>query len=213
MIQIFIENWDKFAALLLSLVAIIIALVSSRQTSRQACQQIEEIRKLAESNAANADRQVENIKKMSIEAIDGIKKQMIDIRELSVKALEYTVFNLEDTISNTLFRKEELTKKQEELLEEINKEREKIMREDENAKNGIYEEKGIYFFLSKELSALDKRLNYLEHKHHHLIEVQEQLERIKKDIWHDQEDAIEKAKSHGTYDDLYGHLKWPYNIY
>lgn len=211
MIQILTDNWDKLAALFLSFVAIIIALISSRQTSQQANRQIEELRKLAESNAANADRQVESIKRMSIEALDGIKKQMIDLRELSIKALEYTVFNLEDTISNTLFEKQELTKKQEKLLEEIRNEREKILMEDENAKKGIYEEDGILCIYSKEQSVLDKRLNYLDRKYHNLIEIQHHLVNIKQDLAHDQRDAMEKAKSHGTYDDLYGHLGWPYN--
>ena len=209
--QILIDNWDKLAALLLSLVAIIIALISSWQTSKQANRQIEELRKLAESNAANADRQVESIKRMSLEALDGIKKQMIDLRELSIKALEYTVFNLEDSIRTTQFEKQELTKKQEELLEEIKKEQEKMQVEDEKAKRGIYEDNGILFFYSKQQSALDKRINYLDRKYQILIGIQRHLEEIKGDLDRDLRDAVSKAKIHGTFEDLYGHLGWPYN--
>lgn len=210
MIQAIIENWDKIASLLLSIVAICIALISSRQTSKQASQQIEELRKLAESNAADADRQVESIKKMSLEAMDSVKKQMIDMRELAIKVLEYSVFNLEDTIRTTGFEKQELTQKQEELLKKIQEEQEKMRIADEEAKKGHFPDSNILYFYEKESSVLDKKLEYLDKKYRTLVEIKKQLEGVKSDVFNDKKNAIEKSREHGTFDELYSGLEWPY---
>lgn len=211
MIQTIADNWDKVSSILLSIIAICIALISSRQTSKQASKQIEEIQKLAKSNAENADRQVESIKRMSIEAMDSMKKQMISMRELAIKVLEYSIFNLEDTIRNTEFEKGVLSKEIQEELEKIKKEQKAIEEADEES---IFPDSGIIVNLKMNReSKLDKRLRYLEEKHSRLIAIQSELEGIRNDLWKDRQNAVEKSKEHGTFDELYGHLGWPYTMY
>ena len=211
MIQTIAENWDKVSSILLSIIAICIALISSRQTSKQASKQIEEIQKLAKSNADNADRQVESIKRMSLEAMDSVKKQMISMRELAIKILEYSIFNLEDTIRNTEFEKGMLSKEIQEELEKINIQKKVI---EEADKVSSFQDSGLIVNLNLDRkSILDKRLRYLEEKHGRLITIQEDLQNIRRDISNDMKNAIEESKKHGTYDELFGYLDWPYKMY
>ena len=83
------------------------------------------------------------------------------------------------------------------------------------AKTGQYIEDEMYDFIGRDISVLDKRLNYLDRKYDTLVAIQKQLEEIRYDIYRDLKDAIEKSKDHGTYEELYAHshLNWPYGYY
>lgn len=65
------EHWESLCSLLLSVVAIGIAIYSSRKTSREATKQIESIKELNQQTIENTLKEVESIKqlaKMQIEA-------------------------------------------------------------------------------------------------------------------------------------------------
>lgn len=66
-----VEHWESLSSLLLSAVAIGIAIYSSRKTSKEATDQIESIKKLNQQTIENTLKEVESIKqlaKMQIEA-------------------------------------------------------------------------------------------------------------------------------------------------
>ena len=68
----FAEHWEAFASLLLSVVAIAIAIYSSRRTAKDATEQIEKIKDLTQQTIENTTKQVESIKelaKMQIEVM------------------------------------------------------------------------------------------------------------------------------------------------
>lgn len=59
------EHWEALASLLLSVVAIAIAIWSSRQTSKEATRQIESIKELTRQSTENTNKEVENIKNLA----------------------------------------------------------------------------------------------------------------------------------------------------
>ncbi len=198
MIQLLIENWDKVISLSLSIVAIVIALVSSKQTSKLAREQIDEIKRLAQSNAADADRQIEGIKKMTIEATDGVKKQVIGLRELSVKALEYAILSIDDSIQNIYFEKNELKEKYQKELDKIREQLKEFEDKDSSMIKNFYGERVL---------ELDNRIIYLNLKHNRLVDILHSLRSLKSQIGRDYEEAINEAKDHGTVNTVYSELK------
>lgn len=68
----FAEHWEALSSVLLSVVAICIAIYSARKTSKDATRQIESIKDLTKQTIDNTTKQVESIKelaKMQIEAL------------------------------------------------------------------------------------------------------------------------------------------------
>ena len=66
------EHWEALSSLFLSVVAISIAIWSSRQTSKEATRQIESIKELTRQSIENTNEEVEHIKdlaKLQIEAL------------------------------------------------------------------------------------------------------------------------------------------------
>lgn len=197
MLQSIIDNWDKLTSLLLSLVAICIALISSWQTSKQANLQIMELQKLAKSNAEDADRQIESIKKMTKEASDGVKKQMIGIRELCIRLLEYGIMNLEDSIRDLTYTINSHKEEREELQKKLDLELSII---EEGSKYDII----THEYIESDLSNLDRDILHLERRYNRLLDIQRELKEMKERIYNEQSAAIEEAIKNGTYDSLYG---------
>lgn len=186
-----ITNWDKFLSLTLSVVAIAIAIVSSRQTSRDARKQLEGLEKLTMSNVENADRQIESIKRMTIEATDGVKQQMIGVRQLCITILESSIVSLDDEIYKLLHN-----------LESPNEEYEKLLKKIDEIKESADEDKKIHWFIPTQ-SEIDKLTSFQKRKLEALTHVVEELKRIKSRILDDAEKAKEEAKNNGTYEALY----------
>ena len=196
MLQTIIDNWDKIASLLLSLVAICIALTSSWQTSKQATQQINELRNLAKSNAEDADRQIESIKKMTQEATDGVKKQMIGVRELVINTIETSIGDLDESIHNICYEIEEAKKQYQEEVDKIMAEREHVDDDDELISHSFVP-------MGEPKSALDIQIEKMNRKYQRLLRIRDELKRLKQSLWEDYKEAIDEAKRHGTYYTLY----------
>ena len=68
----FAEHWEALASLLLSVVAIAIAIYSSRRTAKDATRQIESIKNLSQQTIENTTNEIESVKelaKMQIEVM------------------------------------------------------------------------------------------------------------------------------------------------
>lgn len=66
------EHWEALASLLLSVVAIAIAIISSRRTAKDATRQIESIKNLSQQTIENTTKEIESVKelaKMHIEVL------------------------------------------------------------------------------------------------------------------------------------------------
>ena len=70
------EHWEALASLLLSAVAIGIAIYSSRQTSKDATRQIESIKELNRQTIENTTKEVESIKELARLQINATIKQV-----------------------------------------------------------------------------------------------------------------------------------------
>ena len=67
----FVEHWEALSSLFLSVVAIGIAIYSSRKTSKEATRQIESIKELSRQTIENTTKEIESVKelaKLQIEA-------------------------------------------------------------------------------------------------------------------------------------------------
>ena len=70
-VTFFAEHWEALFSLLLSVVAIGIAIYSSRKTSKEATRQIESIKELSRQTIENTTKEIESVKelaKLQIEA-------------------------------------------------------------------------------------------------------------------------------------------------
>ena len=59
------EHWEALSTLLLSVVAIFIAIYSSRKTSKDATRQIESIKRLSQQTIENTTREIESVKELA----------------------------------------------------------------------------------------------------------------------------------------------------
>ena len=85
------EHWYALASLLLSVVAIGIAIYSSRRTSKDATRQIESIKKLAQLQIESSIKQVEmEIEKNQMQ-IDLAMQEIQGIKKIDESALAYNV--------------------------------------------------------------------------------------------------------------------------
>ena len=196
MLEVFFDNWDKIASLFLSMVAIGIAIFSSRATSRNANEQIKTLEKLISSNTKDAEHQIESIKQMTQEATDGVKKQMIGFRNLAITILEASIVNLDEEIRKAYEDLKEKSKYQEDLSK-IYKDYDKNERDDELA---------IHNFINNE-TEYDKELYFLNRKYEKLEHLRLELVHLKEIISQEVDEAITSAKTHGTFDSLYGEMK------
>ena len=85
------EHWEALASLLLSVVAIGIAIYTSRRTSKDATRQIESIKKLAQLQIASSIKQVEmELEKNQIQ-IDLAMQEIQGIKKIDESVLAYNV--------------------------------------------------------------------------------------------------------------------------
>ena len=171
-------------------------MISSWKTSKQATQQIDELRNLAKSNAEDADRQIESIKKMTQEATDGVKKQMIGIRELVINTIEASIGDLDESIRNICYEIEEAKKQYQEEVDKIMAERAHVDDDDELISHSFVP-------MGEPKSELDIQIDKLTRKYHRLLRIKDELMRLKRRLWEDYDEAIYEAKKHGTYQTLY----------
>lgn len=61
----FVEHWEALSSLFLSVVAIGIAIYSSRKTSKEATRQIESIKELSRQTIENTTKEIESIKALA----------------------------------------------------------------------------------------------------------------------------------------------------
>lgn len=79
------EHWEALASLLLSFVAIIKAICSSRKTSKEATRQIESIKELTRQSIENTTKEVESIKELARMQIKSAIKQMeVEIEKVHI---------------------------------------------------------------------------------------------------------------------------------
>lgn len=85
------EHWETLASLMLSVVAIGIAIYTSRRTSKDVTRQIESIKKLAQLQIASSIKQVEmEIEKNQIQ-IDLAMQEIQGIKKIDESGLAYNV--------------------------------------------------------------------------------------------------------------------------
>ena len=61
----FAEHWEALASLLLAVVAIAIAIYSSRRTAKDATRQIESIKNLSQQTIENTTKEIESVKELA----------------------------------------------------------------------------------------------------------------------------------------------------
>ena len=82
----FAEHWEALASLLLSVVAIAIAIYSSRRTAKDATRQIDSIKNLSQQTIENTTNEIESVKELAKMLI-----QTLSI-ELDMEISKYQVF-------------------------------------------------------------------------------------------------------------------------
>lgn len=88
----FAEHWEALASLLLSVVAIAIAIISTRRTAKDATRQIESIKNLSQQTIENTTKEIESVKelaKMLIETLSiELDMEMTKYQVLATRANE-----------------------------------------------------------------------------------------------------------------------------
>ena len=83
----FAEHWEALSSVLLSVVAIGIAIYSARKTSKDATRQIESIKNLTTQTIDNTTKQVDSIKELAKLQIDALTIQLdVEMTKYSVQA-------------------------------------------------------------------------------------------------------------------------------
>lgn len=83
----FAEHWEALSSVLLSVVAIIIAIYSARKTSKDATRQIESIKNLTTQTIDNTTKQVDSIKELAKLQIEALTIQLdVEMTKYSVQA-------------------------------------------------------------------------------------------------------------------------------
>lgn len=83
----FAEHWEALSSVLLSVVAIGIAIYSARKTSKDATRQIESIKDLTKQTIDNTTKQVESIKELAKLQIEALTIQLdVEMTKYSVQA-------------------------------------------------------------------------------------------------------------------------------
>ena len=83
----FAEHWEALSSVLLSVVAIGIAIYSARKTSKDATRQIESIKNLTTQTIDNTTKQVDSIKELAKLQIEALTIQLdVEMTKYSVQA-------------------------------------------------------------------------------------------------------------------------------
>ena len=83
----FAEHWEALSSVLLSVVAIGIAIYSARKTSKDATRQIESIKDLTKQTIDNTTKEVDSIKELAKLQIEALTIQLdVDMTKYSVQA-------------------------------------------------------------------------------------------------------------------------------
>lgn len=186
-----LNHWEAVSSLLLSCVAITIAIISSHQTSKQAKEQIAGIKEMTETSTKNADKQIEEIKKMTNQMVIDTKKHLITMKSSAIALIENYLLSLDSNIWST--------KDEAERIKEILKNMEQKIRDaDEDAKK---DSDGIKYFLgtNKSKDELDLRLKYLDIRINNLLILKNETEKLLKEIKSYQSDDLESLRESGQY--------------
>ena len=186
-----LNHWEAVSSLLLSCVAITIAIISSHQTSKQAKEQIAGIKEMTETSTKNADKQIEEIKKMTNQMVIDTKKHLITMKSSAIALIENYLLSLDSNIWST--------KDEAERIKEILKNMEQKIRDaDEDAKK---DSDGIKYLLgtNKSKDELDLRLKYLDIRINNLLILKNETEKLLKEIKSYQSDDLESLRESGQY--------------
>ena len=186
-----LNHWEAVSSLLLSCVAITIAIISSHQTSKQAKEQIAGIKEMTETSTKNADKQIEEIKKMTNQMVIDTKKHLITMKSSAIALIENYLLSLDSNIWST--------KDEAERIKEILKNMEQKIRDaDEDAKK---DSDGIKYLLgtNKSKDELDLRLKYLDIRINNLLILKNETDKLLKEIKSYQSDDLESLRESGQY--------------
>ena len=174
MIDFIISHWEALSSLLLSFVAIAIAIISSRQTSKQAERQIASIQVMTDTSTKNADKQIEEIKKMTNQVVIDTKKHLISMKSTAVALLENYLLSLEANIWSSKDEEKRIKELLKDMSSQINQAEEDAEMESRPKIN--------YLISKEEKDRFDERLEYLNHLNHNLILLREKTIRFIEDI-------------------------------
>lgn len=186
-----LNHWEAVSSLLLSCVAITIAIISSHQTSKQAKEQIAGIKEMTETSTKNADKQIEEIKKMTNQMVIDTKKHLITMKSSAIALIENYLLSLDSNIWST--------KDEAERIKEILKNMEQKIRDaDEDAKK---DSDDIKYFpgTNKSKDELDLRLKYLDIRINNLLILKNETEKLLKEIKSYQRDDFDSLRESGQY--------------
>ena len=186
-----VNHWEAVSSLLLSFVAITIAIVSSHQTSKHAKEQIASIKKMTETSIQNADKQIEEIKKMTNQMVIDTKKHLITMKSSAIALVEYYLLNLEGNIwssTNEAKRIKEILKNMEQEIRDA---------EEDAKRDPDYIESIVGTNMSKD--KLDLRLKYLDRRISNLFDLKHLAEDMIGEIRSYQSDDFESLRESGQY--------------
>ena len=186
-----LNHWEAVSSLLLSCVAITIAIISSHQTSKQAKEQIAGIKEMTETSTKNADKQIEEIKKMTNQMVIDTKKYLITMKSSAISLIENYLLNLESSIWSS----NDEAKRINEILKNMEQD---IRDADEDAKKDTDYRK-YSFCTNKPMDELDLRLEYLDRRINNLYILKSKTENLLKEIKSYQSDDVESLRESGQY--------------
>lgn len=99
------EHWEALASLLLSAVAVIVAICSSRQTSKEATRQIESIKGLTRQTIENTTKEVESIKELArLQIKSALKNVEVEVEKahILIKKAEQEMKEMDDINTSPL---------------------------------------------------------------------------------------------------------------
>lgn len=200
-----LDHWEALTSIILSCVAIAIAIISSYQTSKQAERQIAGIQLMIETSTKNADMQIEEIKKMTNQMITDTKKHLISMKSMAIALIENYLLHLESSISSS----EKERYKIREVLKALEKEINEAGKEAHGEKN-YYTHFGVTMESKEEL---DKRLAYLNDYLRILCNLREKIQEMLKkiEVYRNEEieEVWERSKKYGDYESSYWY-NYPY---
>lgn len=97
----FLNQWEALFSLLLSVVAIAIAIISARSTARQSI-------KMIQSSENNVDRNVQGIKQMVEDYIKQSKSSLNSMKILACAAIDNAIISIEFNINKLEFEKQQI---------------------------------------------------------------------------------------------------------
>ena len=135
MIDFISIHWEALFSLLLSVIAIAIAIFSSYQTSKSAKKQIESMQLLIDTSIKNADNQIEQIKLMTTNLANDWMRHLVSMKSLACALIENYLLNIEADIQMSEKEKEIVKIKLSGVLDDI---REAEKNAKESCMEGMY---------------------------------------------------------------------------